>query len=332
MKRHLRVLAFILAVFGPASALAETPIGILLAAGDISTCGGKAWHSYANQTAALIRKVIADAKKSQPPIPVRVLALGDLAYAKGSKEEFDCFAQRWNGFDEVLLPIPGNHEYLSSGAAPYFNHFKNNPFVSQNGPDKGYFALSFPNQDGPWRLIGLNVHIQGRDELKKEIEWLEMQLADNGQRCVLAFLHAPTFTSGRHGHDYKKEADAPLTKNRPMHSVLRLLYNHGGSVVLAGHDHNYEQFRPHDADGNAKPDGLRSFVVGTGGSLLTEDSYKKLAPNSEGLYGRTKGIQGILKISLFADRYTWEFLPIDAKKTLPLQTKAAGCNQRKKPS
>jgi hypothetical protein len=36
----------------------DKPIGILLAAGDISTCGNKEWHRYANKTAEIIRKVI----------------------------------------------------------------------------------------------------------------------------------------------------------------------------------------------------------------------------------------------------------------------------------
>jgi hypothetical protein len=62
----------------------DQPIGILLAAGDISTCGNEKWHSYANRTAEIMRKVMTDAKDAQPPVPVHVLALGDLAYPKGT--------------------------------------------------------------------------------------------------------------------------------------------------------------------------------------------------------------------------------------------------------
>jgi 3',5'-cyclic AMP phosphodiesterase CpdA len=326
----------------------DKPIGILLAAGDISTCGKcdqEPWHCYANKTAEIIRKVIEDSKNEQPPMPVHILALGDLAYGEGTAEQFRCFQERWRDLDDVLLPVPGNHEYKTENAAPYFAHFKNNLFVNQNGEQKGYFALNFPRADGPWRLIGLNAHIRGEEAMHVQMEWLKEKLdiakEGNKQDCVLAFWHAPTFSSGRHGHDYKTEPKTPLTKARPMQAALRILYDNGASVVLAGHDHNYEQFSPHDPEGKPAQDGIRSFVVGTGGSLLTEDIYNNMAPNSEGLYGRTKGMQGVLKIELFEKRYSWEFLQIDKKKLpreqidkkkLPLKTTAGDCTKRRKPA
>ena len=101
--------------------------------------------------------------------------------------------------------------------------------------------------------------------------------------------------------------------------------------MLAGHEHSYEQFVPQDADGKATADGVRLFVAGTGGSLLTEDFYENVLLNSEGLFGRAKGVQGILKIELYEKRYTWQFLSIDPKKTIPLKTTQADCAPRKKP-
>jgi hypothetical protein len=325
----------------------DKPIGILLAAGDISTgdistcgkCDKEPWYCYANKTAAIIHKVIEDSKNEQPPVPVYVLALGDLAYDTGTEKQFKCFQERWSGFNDVLLPVPGNHEYEKTNpdAAPYFGHFKNNRFVNQNGEKKGYFALNFPRADGPWLIIGLNAHIKGEGAMKVQEAWLKEQLKANQQDCVLAFWHTPTFSSGWHGHDYKKAPGASLTKARPMQTALQILYDHGASVVLAGHDHNYEQFSPHDPKGKPAKHGIRSFVVGTGGSVLTQDIYNKMAPNSEGLYGRTKGIQGVLKINLFDNRYSWEFLPIlkkptDKKMELPLKTTAGDCTKRRKPA
>jgi acid phosphatase type 7 len=355
----LSVVALILLASQPNSGraqvpAAEKPIGILLAAGDISSCGAKEWHSYANRTAELIRRVIKEAGDATPAIPVRVLALGDLAYGEGTPEQFECFKTRWTGFDDVLLPIPGNHEYLSPDAAPYFAYFENNPFVNPKEPNgekdkkkkgkkakaanKGYFAVNFPRADGPWRLIGLNAHIQGKGAMKTQLEWLEKRLdigdEANRQNCVLAFWHPPTFSSGRHGHDYKTEPNAPLTKKRPMQIPFNMLYRHGASVVLAGHEHSYEQFSPQDAEGKSVDDGIRLFVVGTGGSLLTQDEYIHMAPNSEGLYGRTKlknGSQGVLQINLFENKYTWEFLSIDENTKLALKATADDCRMRKQP-
>jgi hypothetical protein len=152
------------------AAHAETgngPIGILLAAGDISTCGNEKWNGYADKTAEIIREVIKGAREAKPSVPVRVLALGDLAYDKGTKKQFECFGKRWANFDAELLPIPGNHEYLSSNAEQYFDHFKTNSLVNQNGEGKGYFAMNFPRLDGPWYLIGLNDNFEQNPKYKK---------------------------------------------------------------------------------------------------------------------------------------------------------------------
>jgi hypothetical protein len=320
------------------SSRAETkqqPLGILLAAGDISTCGSEAWNKYANETGEVIQGVIKAAREMQPPVPVRVLALGDLAYGVGSEHEFECFGERWKGFESELLPVPGNHEYLSPDAWPYFNFFRTNLLVAQNGADAGYFMLRFPRADGPWLLIGLNDNFEQKpkyaQKMNGQMTWLEEVLAKDGSSCVLAFWHAPTFSSGKHGHDYKKSVKAPLTKHRPMQRAFESLFRHGASVVLAGHDHNYEQFRPQDAQSRAKPDrqGIRLFVIGTGGSILTEDRYQIRAANSEGIYGISKGGQGVLKMELYEDRYVWDFLPIDKAKALPLETRSAECTRRK---
>jgi hypothetical protein len=327
---------------------AEKPkaIAMLLAVGDISSCGenGKDedWMKYADKTAGVIREAIMAAEKATPKLPYRVIVLGDLAYADGTGDEFKCFSQRW-AFDdavknEVMLPVPGNHEYHTLDAAPYFDHFKGNAFVNQNGKLKGYFAVNFPRSDGPWRLIGLNDNFGSapqydntdRKELKEQTAWLEKDLADNKQNCVLAFWHEPTFTSGRHGHKYKTSPDAPLVKNRAMQNTFGILYRHGASVVLNGHEHNFEQFRPQNAEGKPVGDGVRLFVVGTGGKQLTADVYKNREESSEGgAFGLKRGIHGVMKILLFENRYEWDFLPIDKTKKFPLATTSGDCNKRK---
>jgi acid phosphatase type 7 len=183
-------------------------------------------------------------------------------------------------------------------------------------------------------LIGLNAHLAG-NAMKQQMGWLAsaVDVADpaNRQRCVLAFWHAPTFSSGRHGHDYKTDPKTPLTMKRPMQAAFRILHRHGATAILAGHDHDYEQFAPQDADGSATVDGVRQFVVGTGGSLLTEDLYDHMASNSEGVFGRTKGAQGVLKIEVFANRYRWQFLSIDPNKSIALKTTEAECTARQTP-
>jgi hypothetical protein len=77
-------------------------------------------------------------------------------------------------------------------------------------------------------------------------------------------------------------------------------------VVLSGHDHHYERFAPQDPNGAADPKrGIREFVVGTGGAGL--HALGTLKPNSE---VRNNDTHGVLKLTLKADSYGWEFVPV----------------------
>jgi hypothetical protein len=76
-------------------------------------------------------------------------------------------------------------------------------------------------------------------------------------------------------------------------------------IVLNGHEHQYERFAPMNPAG-ARDDvgGIRSFIVGTGGSSVRTPGDSP--PNSEVL----EGAFGILKLKLGAGWYEWEFVPI----------------------
>src|SRR5262249_31953575 len=96
----------------------DKPIGILLAAGDIAECKpgnpkGRPPDGYRQHlTANLLGKEISDAKARG--VPIRVLALGDLAYDEGTTDQFEnCFHKTWGQHIKYILPVPGNHEYKS---------------------------------------------------------------------------------------------------------------------------------------------------------------------------------------------------------------------------
>src|SRR5262245_39714229 len=85
------------------------PIGILLAAGDIANCNNGE-EKMAKKTGELALRLAKEAEAKN--IPVRVLALGDLAYPDGTKDDFKCFDGAWGErLEKYLLPVPGNHEY-----------------------------------------------------------------------------------------------------------------------------------------------------------------------------------------------------------------------------
>jgi hypothetical protein len=84
------------------------------------------------------------------------------------------------------------------------------------------------------------------------------------------------------------------------------LYGAGADVVLSGHRHNYERFALQDPNGVADAvHGIREFVVGTGGVGLS--SFGGHAANSE---VKNSTAHGVLKLTLKATGYDWEFVPI----------------------
>ena len=74
---------------------------------------------------------------------------------------------------------------------------------------------------------------------------------------------------------------------------------------MSGHDHIYERFAPQDPDAKADGRGIRQFIAGTGGEPLYEIGTIK--PNSE---ARNATAHGVLKFTLHAASYDWEFIPI----------------------
>jgi hypothetical protein len=96
---------------------------VVMAAGDIAcaspgiTSPGDCSHPY---TANLLV-----AQRDSAEGLAAALAMGDLQYDRGSLSEF-CrfFGPTWGRLGSLLRPVPGNHEYATSGAAGYFDYFR----------------------------------------------------------------------------------------------------------------------------------------------------------------------------------------------------------------
>jgi acid phosphatase type 7 len=255
---------------------------VFVGAGDIASCDDLAG---AEATAKLIEK-----------IPGTVFAAGDLAYPDGSDENFNkCYDPTWGRFKNRTKPAPGNHEYHSDGASGYAKYFG----AQAGDPTKGYYSYDL----GTWHIIALNSEcaaVGGCDAASSEGKWLQQDLAQHPAACTLAYWHKPLFSSGKaHGNDPE------------MMPFWRELYQARATIIINGHDHDYERFAPQDPDGKADDSmGIREFVVGSGG----KNSHRIFAvakPNSE---VRNADTFGVLKLTLHAKSYDWKFVP-EAGKT-----------------
>lgn len=317
--------------FGTVSKL---PVGILLTAGDIAGCD-KEQNRRAAQTASVLAREIESAKARN--LPVRVAINGDLAYDDGTESDFSCFSKSWGkilketliSYDDDTLPVPGNHEYRTENGRWFFDYFANNRWVKAN--PGGYFSTIFPDgSEGAWQLIGLNSELEGGSKAEQET-WLDGVLRASSSRCVLAFWHRPVFSSGSHGHDEGKDYKSGRpSKQAEMSKAFDLLLGAGASVVINGHDHDYEELAPHDARGQPAKNGVRGFVVGTGGRNLGHTYAVGWTSLSRNFDATT---YGILKLELYPDSYKWDFLTLDDMHNVVTKYQGSDvCNQRKPPA
>jgi|SRR5882672_926154 len=265
--------------------LADGKPFVLVGAGDIASC--KVLEG-AEQTAKLIES-----------IPGEVFAAGDLAYEKGTAEEFrDCYDKTWGKFKDRTHPSPGNHEFGSKEGSAYFDYWG----VLAGPRGKGYYSFDL----GVWHIVSLNTNCpqmsaNGCSVGSEEESWLKKDLAAHRNSCIIAFGHHALYSSG-------------VFKNHALHPELRplwqALYDAHADLVLNGHEHSYERFAPQDPNSNADPkNGIREIVAGTGGR--SHDPLGFPITNSE---KRNAESFGVLKLTLWPGRYSWEFIPTDAVK------------------
>lgn len=255
-----------------AGAKAGSAVVTVVAAGDIARR-----PEHGEGTARLIQTILPDA----------VLPLGDNAYEDGTTEQYKRnYDPTWGQFKAITRPVPGNHEYHSRDAAGYFDYFR------EQVRGAAYYAWDA----GAWRMYALNCEIdcgKGSAQLK----WLQADLAAHPQQPALAYVHQPRFTCSTH---HKPEED--------LSPIWAALQRGNGRIMLAGHNHAYERFAKQNASGARDPDGLRQFVVGTGGA-----GFYELLPACTNRQAGNDTSAGVLRLDLGRRYYWWQFISVGGR-------------------
>lgn len=245
--------------------------------------------------------------------PTAVLTLGDDQYYCGSLDDFvDSYTPSWGRELAVTRPALGNHEYGTGcgrdSASAYFTYFGKRA----GRMNQGWYSYNL----GAWHLIALNSECSygkgaadfgGCGAGSPEYRWLATDLAYDRAACTLVYWHEPRFSSGEHGDDVA------------MTALWNLLVAAHADVVLNGHAHVYERFAPAGASSRATgprdrifqnptpdPDGIREFVVGTGGRNHGSFAH----PPLQGEVVRNGTTFGVLELHLHPDGYDWRFVPV----------------------
>ncbi len=286
---------------GGARAVSAASDPVIAAAGDIACDPGSASYNGGLGTSTQCHQ------KNTSDLLVNggfasVLALGDDQYYCGSLTAFNqSYDPTWGRVKAMTYPVPGNHEYLTSGgtgcdssnanAAGYFSYYGS----AAGTPSQSWYSYDV----GTWHIIALNSQcsaVGGCTPSSAEYQWLQSDLQAHTNYCTLAYWHIPLFSSGG-----RQAGNSQYFWN--------LLYQYNADVVLNGHDHIYERFAPQDPTGASDPvRGIRQFTVGTGGNSHT--TITTIAANSQ---VRNADTFGILKLTLHATSYDWQFVPESGK-------------------
>ncbi len=307
-RSSLRTALLILALVGVGMLFTTQPSQaagdpVIVAAGDIACDPASSAFNGGNGTANLCN-MKETAALIGSTAPAAVLAIGDTQYYCGGYSAFlQSYALSWGQFKSITKPVPGNHEYLTTGgtgcdttgtASGYFQYFGS----AAGTQGKGYYSYNI----GTWHIIALNSQcssVGGCGSGSPQEQWLRADLAANPTTCKLAYWHIPRFSSGKYG-DHAQYSQ-----------FWNDLYAARAAIVLDGHDHDYERFAPQSPTQTADPKGIREFVVGTGGSDHGGAFTLNIQPNSQVFNDAT---YGVLKLTLHSSSYSWQFLP-EAGKT-----------------
>jgi hypothetical protein len=176
-----------------------------------------------------------------------VLLMGDNIYYQESAEDMK------TKFENVYRPLlnDGVKFYASLG-----NHDESNQrfyeHFNMNGEE--YYRVS----KGGVSFYALNSTYMD----KRQLTWLETELAKDDAKWKIAFFHHPPYSSGkRHGSEVE------------IRDFLEPLFiKYSVDVVLTGHEHFYERIKPQK--------GIYYFVTGAGGEVR-KNNVKKNSPLTE---------------------------------------------------
>jgi hypothetical protein len=223
------------------------------------------------------------------PATDAVLALGDLQYENGSLANFNRYYDPKMGSGKRLkartFPVPGNHEYLTSGAAGYFDYWQ----TRAGDRSRGYYGFTM----GGWQILAANsncLRVSGCGVTSRQGQFIASYL-DRAGSCELVFDHHPAFSDGSHGDTAEGRA------------LFKVTYQGRGELFLSGHDHNYQRFAPRRPDGTLSSSGVRQFVVGTGGKDLT--GYRTSVQRTQ---SRMNTRFGALRLELTPTGYQAQFV------------------------
>lgn len=222
--------------------------------------------------------------------PDFVISLGDNNYPLGEQATIDAhigkdyhqFIYPYSGSfgsgsptnENRFWPSLGNHDWYTTGAAPYLAYFDlpgNERYYDFPKGNVHFFVVDSDPNEPDGTTVG-----------STQANWLHDRLAASNACWKVVYFHHAPYSSSSHGRE-----DPDLKMRWPFQAW-------GASVVLSGHDHTYERLQV---------DGLTYFVNGLGGAGKYD--FPNVVPGSQVRYN---GDWGAMLIEADNQRMTLSFI------------------------
>lgn len=172
-----------------------------------------------------------------------VVMMGDNIYGGHKPQDFQ------RKFEQPYKPM------LDAGVKFYAclgNHDNSNEVLYKPFNMTGLHYYSFKKGDVQFFVLDSNYMDP------TQLNWIQVQLSESNAKWKIAYFHHPLYSDGRfHGPDVDLR-----------NQLMPIFEKYGVNVVMSGHDHVYERFKPES--------GIYFFLVGNSGELR----YHNLHPSS----------------------------------------------------
>lgn len=214
---------------------------------------GGTFRAPAAPGSPVIFRVIGDtqsyAESLQPLLDAMGAAPADLTIHVGDLVDLGTVWGEWKfGFFDPGAPYLGN-----SAISPVYGNHDGGPYYPAffGGPAGSYYSYDW----GDAHFVMLDSYGAGSGGVgrKKQLEWLERDLAANKRRWTIVALHVPMISTPVGLKDFGQE------------DFLPIMEKHGVDIVFSGHHPHYRRYLPIGAAG-AKP--ILHITSGGGGGPI----------------------------------------------------------------
>lgn len=215
---------------------------------------------------------------------VRFGIIGDTGTGTQKQHQLaNIFLQYHNAYPFDVVLMMGDNMYGGEGPQDYKKKFEDvyRPLLDK----KVKFYATLGNHDEPAQRFYELFNMNGKEYYrftkgnaafyslnsnymdKKQLQWLETELAKDTSQWKICFFHHPPYSSGgKHGSD------------KQLREIVEPIFvRYGVNLVLTGHDHFYERIKPQK--------GIYYFVAGAGGKLRPGD-VRNNSPLTDKAYDR----------------------------------------------